>query len=303
MVMVERVVQAFPQMEPEDFKVLRALELEMSRHEWVPFERLLERTGFDEKELGYRLSRLDRWDMIVRTRRETVGYLGYQLRPEGYDALALRTLVEEGILEGLGPEIGVGKEADVYLGVSPKGVELAVKFNRIGRTSYTKIKRYREYVKDKRHISWLYVNRLTAEREFEALLHLYPEGVPVPRPVYQNRHVLVMKRFRGRELAETRVDDPELVLRGVMEAYHRALEVGVVHGDLSQFNIVVEKDGSVLIIDWAHWVELGHPSAPELIERDVRNVCEYFRRKYRVRVDYREFLPDEEVYGGRGAPR
>ncbi|WP_148689093.1 serine/threonine-protein kinase RIO2 [Methanopyrus sp. SNP6] len=289
MVMVERVVQALPGMEPEDFEVLRALEMEMRRHEWVPFDRLLERTGLDEKELGYRLSRLDRWDMVVRTRRQTVGYLGYQLRPEGYDALALRALVDQGVLEGLGPEIGVGKEADVYLGISPKGAQLAVKFNRIGRTSYTKVKRYREYVKDKRHISWLYVNRLTAEREFEALLHLYPDGVSVPRPVAQNRHVLVMERFEGRELAETRVENPEAVLNRVLEEYEHALEVGVVHGDLSQFNVVIEGD-EVLLIDWAHWVEVSHPSARELIERDVRNICDYFRRKYGVHRHPREFF-------------
>ncbi len=290
MVMVENVIKVLPTMETEDFKVLRSIEDGMRTHEWVPFDWLLDRTGMDEKELGYRLTRLNRWDMIIRTRRQEVGYLGYQLRPEGYDALALKTLTDLGVLEGMGPEFGVGKESDVRLGISPAGVELAVKFNRIGRTSLTKIKRYRDYVKDKRHISWLYVNKLTAEREFEGLLHLYPEGVPVPRPVAQDRHVLVMKRFHGKELAERDVNDPESVFEEVWEAYEMALDVGMVHGDLSQFNIVITDDGKVLLIDWTHWVEVDHPSARDLIERDVRVVCDYFRRRYGLDVDEREVL-------------
>ena len=56
----------------------------------------------------------------------------------------------------------------------------------------------------------------------------------------------------------------------------------LVHADLSEYNIVVQKDGTVLLIDWPQAVNLEHPNAENLLERDVRNVLRFFQRKFEV---------------------
>ena len=65
---------------------------------------------------------------------------------------------------------------------------------------------------------------------------------------------------------------------------------GVIHGDLSGFNIVVTKDGKVLLIDWPQAVSVDHQNADELLRRDVENVLNYFMRKYGVERDIDEVI-------------
>ena len=182
-------VQAFRRIEPEDIQVLRAVELGMSRHEYVPENVVLRLSGLHEREFEYRISRLREFRLI---RRWVGPYVGYVLNMAGYDCLAINAFVRRGVIEAFGKPLGVGKEADVYDALTPSGERVAVKFQRLGRTSFRQTRRVRGYAGNRRHISWLYRSRLAAEREFEALQLLYPAGVSVPRPISQNRHAIVM---------------------------------------------------------------------------------------------------------------
>jgi RIO kinase 2 len=167
-------VKVFLQVEPEDFRVLLAIELEMSRHENVPESSLPRLAGLTEKQVKYRLSRLDKLGLI---KRSVGSYVGYALNTVGYDCLAMNALVKSNVLEAFGKPLGVGKESDVYDALAPDGERVAVKFHRLGRTSFRQTRRLRGYIADRRHISWLYQSRLAAEKEFEALKIVHPKGV------------------------------------------------------------------------------------------------------------------------------
>jgi len=277
----------------EDFKVLVAIEHGMARHEYVPLEYIAKVTNFTDDKLDMILRKLHRLGLIQRNKGP---YIGYVLTTFGYDSLALRALVKRGVLERISADpIGVGKEADIYEGVTPSGEVVAVKFHRIGRVSFRNPRRVRTYVGDRRHISWLYMSRLSAQREYEALVLVHQHGVKAPRPIAHNRHVVVTEKIEGVPLFEVPpLEDPEDVMYQVIEnvklAYTRA---GVVHGDLSEFNVLVTVENGrevPVIIDWPQWVPSIHPSAESLLRRDIENIVRFFRRKYNLRVDVEEII-------------
>jgi len=56
----------------------------------------------------------------------------------------------------------------------------------------------------------------------------------------------------------------------------------MIHGDLGEFNIVLDEKGNILLIDWLQWVPTDHPNAKSLLERDIGNICKYFQKKYNI---------------------
>ncbi len=288
MASAERAATLLTQLEPEDLRVLTAIELGMSSHRYVPVEEIERVSGLNPRELEYRIRRLNNMGLIYGRQQP---YIGYILNYAGYDALALNALVKADILEALGKPLGVGKESDVYEALTSKGERVAVKFHRLGRVSFRDTRRKRGYVGGRRHISWLYESRLAAEREFEALGIVYEVGVSVPRPIHRNRHVVVMGYIEGFPLVDVvSLDDPEGLLDDILKNIKLTLSAGIIHNDLSEFNIIIKPDGEVLIIDWPQYVTMDHPNAELLIRRDVENVLKYFRRKWRVHRDLDETL-------------
>jgi RIO kinase 2 len=295
-------VGLFLKLEPEDFRVLLAIELEMSKHENVPETNLPRLAGMTKKQVNYRLSKLGKSGLV---KRSVGSYIGYALNTVGYDCLAMNALVKSEVLEAFGKPLGVGKESDVYDALAPDGERVAVKFHRLGRTSFRQTRRLRGYIADRRHISWLYQSRLAAEKEYEALKIVYPKGIAVPKPIGQNRHVVVMSMIEGAELYRVpEIAKPEKVLDEILfnvrKAYQKA---GVIHADLSEYNVVLEPDMHVLIIDWPQYVKTSHPNADMLLTRDVQNVLQFFRKRFKVRrilqqtVDSIKETEDSSNYG------
>ena len=286
---VDIAVKTLSHLEPEDFRVLMIIELDMSRHRYVPENDILRLSGFSRKQIKYRLDRLSKFGLVYRW----VGsYIGYALSTAGYDCLAMNALVKADVIEAFGKPLGVGKESDVFDALTPNGRRVAVKFHRLGRISFRQTRRLRGYIADRRHISWLYQSRLAAEREFEALKMVYPEGVSVPEPIGHNRHVVVMGFIEGAELYRVpEVPNPDEVLDEILEnvriAYKKA---GVIHADLSEFNVVLNPDFHILIIDWPQFVTVDHPNAEALLKRDVKNILTFFKKRFNVKRDINEAL-------------
>lgn len=276
------VVEALRKLDKEDFKVLKIIEIGMSKSEYVPVEFIAR--GI-RKDLEYVFRRLQKLSNLGLVQRMKGAYIGYMLTSRGYDCLALDTLYKRGILRYLSLKpLGVGKESDVYEGITPSGLRVAVKLHRLGRISFRQVKKKRTYVGKRRHISWLYEARLAAEREYTALTLLHPIGVAVPKPISWNRHVVVMSIIEGIPLYECpELDSPREVFNEIIDNIKRAFkDAGIVHGDLSEYNVVIQEGDRVLIIDWPQWVPSIHPSAPLLLKRDILILSKFFRRKYKV---------------------
>jgi RIO kinase 2 len=284
----EKAAVALTKLESYDLRILQAIELGMIQHEVVPFEEVVRYSGLNESELEYRMKRLDELELLYR---QWDPYLGYIMNYNGYDLLALNALVKSESLEALGPPIGIGKESDVFEAVTPGDVKVAVKFHRLGRTSFRDTRRKREYVADRRHISWLYQSRLAAEAEYRALRSMHEAGASVPEPIDQNRHVIVMQLIMGTQLSDIiSLEDPQLFLDDILENVKLAYRAGVIHTDLSEYNILVDGEGKIWIIDWPQYTSTDHPNAEELLERDIRNVAYYFQRKHGL-----EYSPEQAL--------
>jgi len=282
-------VKVFRTLEPEDFRVLQVIEADMRRHRYIPEKELPKLTKLNLRELDFRLSRLGKFGLIERWAGP---YTGYVLYTAGYDCLAINALVKAGVLEAFGKPLGVGKESDVYDALTPKSERVAVKFHRLGRTSFRQTRRVRGYVAQRHHISWLYQSRLAAEKEFEALKLVHPYGVAVPKPISRNRHVVVMGMIEGAELAEfNEIPNPEKALREILSNIRRAyVKASVIHADLSEFNIIMQLNWHILIIDWPQFVKKDHPNAEKLLERDIQNIVHFFKRKFKTKTSLKDAL-------------
>jgi RIO kinase 2 len=277
----EIAVQVFRKLENEDIRVLHVIEASMSQYEFVPKDVIVKFSKYSMEETDFRLSRLNKLKLIRKTKG---AYVGYTLNYAGYDCLAINALVKAGTLEAFGKPLGVGKEADVYDALNPKGERIAVKFHRLGRISFRQTKRKRGYTAEK--TNWLYQSRLAAEREFQALKLVFSCGVSVPKPLSQNRHVIVMGMIEGAELAEWKeIPDPQKILKEILSNVRKAyLKAGVIHADLSEYNIILKPNMHILIIDWPQYVTREHPNTQQLLMRDLKNILQYFERKHMLKV-------------------
>jgi RIO kinase 2 len=282
--MVRSVANTVAELEPEDFYLLSGIEQGMRFSEWVREGKLAEFSDLSPEEAEYRLDRTMDRDLVER---KTIQYEGYSLTFEGYDALALRAFAERGTVEGFGAPLGVGKESDVYEVQSYR--PLALKFHREGYTNFREVMKERDYTSENEHVSWLYTARKAAEREYEALETLYPD-VRVPRPIDQNRHAIVMERMEGVELSRAGLESAQVVgvLDLILSELALAYEEGYVHADISEYNVFVNEDG-ITLFDWPQAVPTDHENAREFLERDVRNIVNYFVRKYPAE------MPDAET--------
>jgi RIO kinase 2 len=289
-------VRVFRELENEDFRVLQAVETAMSEHEFVPKEQIAKFTKLNlARDADFHINHLSKLGLIYQMRG---AYTGYTLNYAGYDCLAINGLVKANVLEAFGKSLGVGKEADVYDALNPSGERIAVKFHRLGRISFRQIIRKRSY-STKRSAGWLYQSRLAAEREYEALQILFPHRIAVPEPISQNRHVVAMGMIEGAELAEyKRIPKPEKILGEILRNTRGAyLKAGIIHADLSEYNVILKPDRHILIIDWPQYVTKEHPNAEELLTRDVQNILQYFKRKHKVDANLKETI--EYVTGTR----
>jgi len=124
------------------------------------------------------------------------------------------------------------------------------------------------------------------------LKRLHQKGVTVPEPIKQNRHVLVMSMIEGAELFHyPELPKPQAVLKEILVNIRKAYqEAGIIHADLSPYNIILQPNQHILIIDWPQYVTTKHPNAQELLKRDVQNVLTYFQRKQKLKIRLKEAL-------------
>jgi RIO kinase 2 len=85
------------------------------------------------------------------------------------------------------------------------------------------------------------------------------------------------------------VGKPEKILKDILRNVKKAyLKAHIIHADLSEYNIILQPDGHLLIIDWPQAVKTDHANAAELLERDIKNVLVFFSRKFNIKLAEKE---------------
>ena len=198
---------------------------------------------------------------------------------------ALYKLVADGHIEAFGGPISTGKEANVYEALGADDTEVAVKVYRINASAFKQMRDYLEgdprfegigNDKGKVVLAWV-------RKEFANLERAQRAGVRVPRPIAVERNVLVMELVglvdeRARRLAEVEVENPQTAYEVVREYMRRLYSSGLVHGDLSEYNMIIH-DGELVIIDLGQAVTVHHPNSRDFLQRDCKNVASFFRRQ------------------------
>ncbi|MFB6171005.1 MAG: serine/threonine-protein kinase Rio1 [Haloarculaceae archaeon] len=197
---------------------------------------------------------------------------------------ALYKLVQDGEIDAFGGPISTGKEANVYTALRGDE-EVAVKIYRINASDFRTMREYLDgdprfegigADKKKVVVAW-------TRKEFANLKRAQAAGVRVPEPYAVERNVLVMEYLgaedqRARRLAEVDVENPQTAFEVVREYMRRLYDAGLVHGDLSEYNVVVH-EGELTVLDLGQAVTVHHPNSREFLERDCENVASFFARQ------------------------
>lgn len=273
---LKRIANLISSLSEVEFKVLEAIERLADSGRAASLDLVAGSLGLGRDYVERMLEELNRRGLIWSPRGRE-----YLLNFSALDLLALHSAARRGILTHIGVKVGVGKEADIYVGVTGEGNVVGVKFYRIGRTSIKKHKRFREVGLGA--ANYLVSSKKAAGREIQALRTLHPKGVSVPAPVYRNRHMVVASLIEGELLVDTHIlSNPESLLNEILGSVRLALEAGVIHCDLSPYNILITQDERHVIIDWPQWVKPSHPNAEIYLRRDLEVVAKFFRRRFGI---------------------
>jgi len=210
---------------------------------------------------------------------------GHVLTREGVEVMALKDYVKKDLIFALGAIIAKGKESDVYEALTEEGTVYALKLYKIGRISFTNIrkKRVRESAEFK---SWMTANYDAAKREYHALRKLDGLGPTFPKAIAYSRSTVLLQELSGVRLSQRPyLEDAPGALKAIIESMRTAyVRAGLVNADLSEYNVLTD-GASVWLIDWPQAVESGHPNSGELLMHDVSAVSSFFRRAYDVQSD------------------
>ncbi|XP_030631911.1 serine/threonine-protein kinase RIO2 [Chanos chanos] len=263
----------------EDFRVLTAVEMGMKNHELVPVSLIASIANLRHGGCNKVLRELVKHKLMAYERSKTVQ--GYRLNYGGYDYLALKTLSSRDVIFSVGNQMGVGKESDIYIVANSEGEQFALKLHRLGRTSFRNLKNKRDYHKHRHRMSWLYLSRLSAMKEYAYMKALYERGFPVPKPVDYNRHAVVMELINGYPLCQVReVSDPAALYNEIMELIVKLANHGLIHGDFNEFNLMIDDNDHVTMIDFPQMVSTTHPNAEWYFDRDVKCVRDFFVKRF-----------------------
>ena len=207
----------------------------------------------------------------------------------------IQPLIDDGLVDEVISQLMSGKEATVYVVRCGSEVRCAKVYKEVNKRSFKKAVEYQEgrkgrnsrraramekgskYGRNQQEEAW-------QNAEVDALYRLDNAGVRVPKPYGCFDGVLLMELITNDEgHVAPRLNDvsmtTELALADhavVMKYVMRMLCAGVVHGDLSEFNVLVDDYGPV-IIDLPQAVDAAaNNNAHAMLERDVSNMTDYY---------------------------
>ncbi|MBN3274876.1 RIOK2 kinase, partial [Polyodon spathula] len=258
------------------------VEMGMKNHEIVPTSLIASIASLKHGGCNKILRELVKHRLLVYERSKMVQ--GYRLSYGGYDYLALKTMSSRDTLNSVGNQMGVGKESDIYIVANAKQEQFALKLQRLGRTLFPNLKNKRDYHQHRHKMSWLYLSRLAAMKEF----------------AYMKVRVLQLRIFcvgnwnrLSPEIAAMfyfciyffscqvhQVEDPGALYSELMDLIVKLANHGLIHGDFNEFNVMVDDEDHATIIDFPQMVSTSHLNAEWYFDRDVKCIRDDFLRRF-----------------------
>lgn len=198
----------------------------------------------------------------------------------------LLKMADEKIITKLYGTIESGKESVVFLADDNEGNRVLVKIYMTRAGGFRNMmqylqgdKRFRNIKKDRRSIIYEW-----CKKEFRNLKEA-KEVLKCPEPIATRKNILVMD-FIGKEFSpypkikDVEIENPEKGFEIIKNQYKRLWnQKEIVHGDLSEYNILVNNKGEMFWIDFSQGVHKSHPQAEELLERDIKTIGKFFEKK------------------------
>lgn len=265
-----------------DFKILKVFASSLKNRQFLNLPTLSQYSDLSQSLIEHHLKRLVKFGLISKSN------IGYTLLVTGLDIYVLKILSNRNIITAIGPQIGIGKEAEVYLAHDSLEQDKILKMFRLGRSSFKQIKRKRDVNTGTN--SWLLLNIETAKKEYDILTYLKDSSTSFPSPLYRSFHCIVMEPIYGSRLSDIEnLDYPELVLEKIISNMTIAYRKGYINGDLNEYNILVNDD-NIFILDWPQAVRVDTTNADVLLTRDVNNIIKFFSRKFEIERDIHNII-------------
>jgi RIO kinase 1 len=213
-------------------------------------------------------------------------------------------LSSQGYFKELVSAIALGKEANVFLALREDGSKLIVKIYRLENKNFNNMfyyinsdPRFSGIENQKRKIIFSWV-----QKEYRNLL-LAREKIKVPTPIGFKDNVLMMEYIGDENPAPMLKDEfpekAEVFFKKVIKNIKLLLDAGLVHGDLSEFNIL-NYNNEPIFIDMGQSTVLKSQNARELLERDLKNVFRAFKK---IKIDEEKVRKDVMVYFDKKQPK
>ncbi len=203
---------------------------------------------------------------------------------DNYTNRNLLKLISQNIFDGLESPISIGKEANIFSARKKDGSKVIVKVYRLETCDFN---RMYDYIRTDSRFSGIKKNRRKiifawAKREYVNILNAREVGIRVPLPITFRDNIMVME-FIGNTNPAPKIKDSHDVdiknfAKKTFEYMKKYYNLGFIHGDLSEYNIL-EYHGKPVFIDFSQATSINNPNAEELLVRDVKNICRFFSKR------------------------
>ena len=240
---------------------------------------------FDDKKIDSISQKIDR--ARVKNKNKTQDHAAVASVMDKYTVETINKFLANNKIQEFVGIISAGKESNVYFAYGENKTPLAIKVYKVDPINTKWMKNY--IIGDPRFkkigTSTHKIIYTWCSKEYKNLQEMERAGLPVPKPIAAKNNVLVMSfigdsngtpapRLKDAELENDPHEELETSIGFIRKMY---LEAHLVHGDLSEFNILYYQ-GKQYVIDVSQAVSIYHTNAPVYLERDLKNVIKYYNQ-------------------------
>ena len=220
--------------------------------------------------------------MVRKSRKSREEWKIYKNVFDQFTTRKLFDLASQGYIGELEQPVALGKEANIFLAHNKDDNPVIVKIYRLENCNFNKMHSYinsdprftgLENQKRKIVFSWV-------QREYRNLM-IAREKIKVPTPILFRDNILLMEMIGEEEIApqlkDSEPENPKEFCEKIIKNIELLMDAGLVHGDLSDFNILNNNEEPIFI-DFSQATPLKTHGAREMLERDIKNVLAHFKR-------------------------